>query len=103
MINLNTKTKVDPKDVVWVEGHINYSKIHFINQKPIFLAITLKKIVEKFDSDDFCRINKGKVVNLAHLDIFKTTSDGLIFQNEYLAISRRMKSGFLNQVKTLSK
>jgi two-component system, LytTR family, response regulator len=99
MINLNTKIKVDPKEVIWVEGHINYSKVYLINQKPIVVAQTLKKVLEKLDSNEFCRIHKGQVINLALLSAFKSTSEGLVFQNNFLPISRRMKGDFVRRSK----
>lgn len=99
MINLNTKIVVNPKEVVWVEGHINYSKIYFLNQKPLVLAITLKKVLEKLDSKAFCRIHKVQVINLELMDEFESRSDGLIFQNYHLPISRRMKGDFLKKMR----
>jgi DNA-binding LytR/AlgR family response regulator len=99
MIKLNAKTKVDPKEVVRVEGHINYSTIYLLNQKPLVLALTLKKVQERLDSDIFCRIHKGQIINLGFLDEFKSTSEGLLYQNRLLPISRRMKGDFLKRMR----
>lgn len=99
MINLNAKTVVDPKEVVWVEGHINYSKLYLKNQETIFLALTLKKVVDKFDSATFCRIHRSQLVNLTYLNRFEIASDGLRFEGKFLPISRRRKDDFFRRIR----
>ncbi|HLO45997.1 MAG TPA: LytTR family DNA-binding domain-containing protein [Leadbetterella sp.] len=101
MVNLNAKTKVDPEDVVWVEGHVNYSKIYLKNHETIFLAMTLKKVVDKFDSDSFCRIHRSQLVNLSYLSRFEITSNGLRFRDKCLPISRRRRDDFLRRTRNI--
>ena len=91
MINLNAKTRINPDQVLWLEGHINYSKVYLADQSTIFVAVTLKKVMEKLDKDQFLRIHRSQVINLHHLQDFEVTAEGVIINDAFLRISRRRK------------
>ncbi len=92
MINLNAKTRINPEELIWIEGHVNYSKLYLANQSTLFLAITLKKVLEKLDECQFVRIHRSQVVNINYLGAFKVTFNSISFNNKTIPIARRRRA-----------
>jgi DNA-binding LytR/AlgR family response regulator len=93
MININVKTEINPDEVVWIEGHVNYSKIIFKNQTPIMVAVTLKKIEEILKDYNFYRINRATLINLNYVKLTNGYSQVEIKGN-YINASRRRVGAF---------
>lgn len=91
MINLNAKTRINPDEVLWLEGYVNYSKVYLVDQSTVFVAVTLKKVMEKLDENQFLRIHRSQVINLQYLHNFEVTAEGVLINDAFLPISRRRR------------
>lgn len=59
--------KVLAKDIIFIEGLDNYLKIHFVNQKPLVVRITMKAMMEKLPPEDFVRVHRSFIVPLKRI------------------------------------
>jgi DNA-binding LytR/AlgR family response regulator len=55
------------KDIIFIEGLDNYLKIHFVNQKPLVVRITMKAMMEKLPPEDFVRVHRSFIVPLKRI------------------------------------
>jgi DNA-binding LytR/AlgR family response regulator len=56
------QTTINYKEVSYLASEINYTKIHFLEQRPQLFPFTLKRFEENL-KDDFIRIHRGFLVN----------------------------------------
>ena len=54
-------------DILYIEGSGNYVKIHLKNEKPILVLDKLTELQEKLPKNQFIRIHKSFIVNIAHV------------------------------------
>lgn len=64
--------KVIIKNVLYIEAERNYSKIH-CKEKELLIVSTLKELDEKLPSQNFMRIHRSFIVNIAHIDEIATS------------------------------
>ncbi|QJW90159.1 LytTR family transcriptional regulator [Spirosoma taeanense] len=80
--------------IEYLEAVGNYTTVHLIGQKPMLVAVTLKRFAERLP--DFLRIHKGILVNPAHIVAYRTryvpTPFVRLSQDRRLPISRRQVS-----------
>jgi two-component system, LytTR family, response regulator len=104
-IILNQKTRTEAvycRDVVWLEGNVNYTIVHMSNEKKHFVAKTLKEFEEMLcqDKTGFIRIHKVCIVNVRYIDkMIPGQAVALQLKNgTKLEISRRKKAEVLLQL-----
>lgn len=93
MIKINAKTSINPSEVLWVEGHVNYSKLIMTNQKPILVAVTLKKIEHVLAPFGFYRVSRSKLINLKYISQ-KFVGEEVMVNNFAIKPSRRRLNDF---------
>jgi len=60
-------TLVRPEDIVYIEADWNYAEIHFEKEKSEMVTMNIGKVVEMLPKNDFFRISRSIVINLAYL------------------------------------
>jgi DNA-binding LytR/AlgR family response regulator len=85
------KRSVSVASIEYIEAMGNYSLVHVRNQKPLLVAITLKRLSERLPA--FLRIHKGILVNPDYIVAYHTryldTPYVQLSKNRQLPISRR--------------
>ncbi len=94
---LGGKTKLFSNEVLFFEGDVNYTWIHFHSGKQRVIARTLLYIEQKTENENFIRINRKYLVNRKFIVEIK---EGFVVLSDktVLPISRRRKRGILVEV-----
>lgn len=93
---------VKVRDIVYVEGDINYSTVHTIEGSKISTSRTLKEFEEYFcESEHFIRIHKSIIVNTHHIQHYCKGSPFIIqmVNGASFEASRRKKVEVLERLK----
>ena len=91
---LSHKTKIFADEILFFEGDINYTWIHFASGKQSVIARTLLYIQNKTEPENFIRINRKYLVNRKF--IVEVGEDFVVLSDKtVLPISRRRKILFL--------
>jgi DNA-binding LytR/AlgR family response regulator len=89
--DFTNRRSVPVASIEYLEAMGNYTTVHMIGQKPMLVAITLKRFAERLPN--FLRIHKRTLVNPAHIVAYRTrfveTPFVQLSQDRTLAISRR--------------
>jgi DNA-binding LytR/AlgR family response regulator len=87
---LSHKTKLFANEILFFEGDINYTWIHFISGKQRVIAKTLLHIEEKTISENFIRVSRKHLVNRKF--IAEIERDCVVLSDKtVLPISRRRR------------
>jgi DNA-binding LytR/AlgR family response regulator len=88
------KTKLFSNEILFFEGDVNYTWIHFISGKQRVIARTLLYIQNKINTEHFIRINRKYLVNRKFIVEVK---EGFVVlaDKSVLPISRRRKREIL--------
>jgi DNA-binding LytR/AlgR family response regulator len=57
--------KIVIADILYVEGLDNYIKIHFVNEKPLLIRMSMKAIMEKLPESEFIRVHRSFIIPIA--------------------------------------
>ena len=91
---LGHRTKVFANEILFFEGDVNYTWIHFKSGKQTIIARTLLFIEQKTNTENFIRINRKYLVNRKF--IVEIGNDFVVLTDKtVLPISRRRKRGML--------
>jgi two-component system, LytTR family, response regulator len=109
-IVLNHKTRIESvycKDVVWLEGDINYTIVHLQNGKKHHVAKTLKEFEETLcgGSSRFLRIHKTSIINTEFVQKIMNgqTASLLLKTGQKLEVSRRKKTEVMQVLSLLGR
>lgn len=88
-------------DIIYLSGEDNYTSFHFLNQKELISAKTLKEYEEMLEHSGFMRIHKSTMVNLNHIKkiIQKDAVEVQMKDGSILHVSRRKASDILEWAK----
>lgn len=87
--------KISWVDILYIEGMQNYAKLHF-KDKDLVIHQTMISLEETLPRDNFFRIHKSFLINIAHID---SVSGGRVFINgQELPISRTRREDLLKEV-----
>ncbi|MCD9575377.1 LytR/AlgR family response regulator transcription factor [Flavobacterium soyae] len=64
-------TKVLLSDILYIEGLDNYLKVHIKNQKTLVVRMTMKMLLEKLPSQEFCRVHRSYIVSLSYVQSYR--------------------------------
>lgn len=95
---------VDIVDIIQIEADSNYSIFHLKNGEQITVSKVLKDYEEILPEDNFMRIHKSSIVNLAYVAEFhnKNGLTLLLSNGASTVVSRRRASDFLDKIKNYS-
>ncbi|MBL4755479.1 MAG: response regulator transcription factor [Flavobacteriales bacterium] len=68
---------VDIQDIVRCEADRNYTLFHFVDQKNLLVAKTLKEYDELLDGYNFFRVHHSHLINLSHLKSYERREGGM--------------------------
>ncbi len=88
--------RIDFADILFVEGLDDYLKIHLSNQKTIVTRMTLKSMLEKLPSKEFCRVHRSYIVPLERIRSVKNKT--IIIGEEEIPIGSSFESEFLKSL-----
>ena len=71
------QVKINPKDIIFVEGLSDYIRIHLLNERLIVLD-NLKDFINKLPSKEFMRIHKSYIIQL---DKIKSIDGNMIYHD----------------------
>ena len=87
---LGKYTTLFTNEVLYFEGEVNYTHIHFITGKQKILAKTLLAVENTIDSDSFVRISRKHLVNRKF--IIEVGRDFVVLSNDLmLPVARRRR------------
>jgi DNA-binding LytR/AlgR family response regulator len=93
-LTIGNRTKLFSNEILFFEGDVNYTWIHFASGKQKVVARTLLYIEQKTDTENFIRINRKYLVNRKF--ITEIGADYVVLTDKtVLPISRRRKRGML--------
>lgn len=61
-------TRIDLKDILFIEGLDDYLKIHLLNQPALVIRMTMKVMLEKLPAHAFVRVHRSYIVSLSKID-----------------------------------
>jgi DNA-binding LytR/AlgR family response regulator len=60
--------KIILNDVLFIEGLDNYLKIHFRNQAPVVVRLTMKALMDMLNEKEFVRVHRSFIVSVQHIE-----------------------------------
>ena len=93
-IAIGGRKKVNPYEVILLEGDVNYTKVHLSSGKILFVATTLKKLLNRFNEDSFFRTHKSYIVNLQHVENYEFGEEINLLNDLKVSVSRRKRRDF---------
>lgn len=61
-------TRIDLKDILFIEGLDDYLKIHLLHQPALVIRMTMKVMLEKLPAHAFVRVHRSYIVPLSKID-----------------------------------
>lgn len=93
MIDVGSRTKLFPNEIVLLEADINYTLLHLVDGKKITVSYHLGKLQERLSRhSSFIRPNRNTIVNLNYVS--DCNLDKLTINSQIIQISRRRKESF---------
>ncbi len=88
---------LDPENIVYLQGDINYTHIHLIQGNKITSSKTLKDFESQLSSKQFFRIHKANIINLSYVTKYLKGDGGEVVMAEgsSLEVSRHKKAELL--------
>lgn len=90
---------VNTEDINYCKSDGNYCRLHFLNQKSLFISKKLKDIQSLLPENDFYRIHNSYLINLNRVVEYQKTEGYVLLENEKLIpVSRSKKTDFLEKL-----
>jgi two-component system LytT family response regulator len=89
---------LDPDNIVYLQGDINYTHIHLIQGNKITSSKTLKDFEQLLSSKQFFRVHKASIINLSYVSKYMKGDGGEVIMSEgsSLEVSRHKKAELLS-------
>lgn len=97
-VMINIRTKVSPDEILFCEADINYTRIYYQDRMEI-IAVTLKDVEKRLNSQYFCRIHKSYLVNIQYVITNDYSHEILMPNKRSIIVSRRRRSLFKKVLK----
>ena len=84
---------LDPDNIVYLQGDINYTHIHLIQGNKITSSKTLKDFEQLLSTKHFFRIHKANIINLSYVSKYLKGDGGevVMIEGSSLEVSRQKK------------
>lgn len=86
-------------DIIFCEGVDGYTKIHFINRKPILSSHSIGHFNKLLGKNDFYLVHKSYLINLIYIEKYLNEGYVLLSENHKIPVSRNRRQDFLNSLK----
>ncbi|MFZ4707833.1 MAG: LytR/AlgR family response regulator transcription factor [Bacteroidales bacterium] len=85
--------RIELADIKYIESQHEYIKIHLVNSNPVTTQLSLKSIEEQLPSNQFMRIHRSYIVNLAKVTVIERNR--IVFDGKvYIPVSEQYKEIF---------
>lgn len=85
--------RIELTEIKYIESQHEYIKIHLVNSNPVMTQMSLKNIEEQLPSNQFMRVHRSYIVNLAKISIIERNR--IVFEGKiYIPISGQYKEKF---------
>lgn len=85
--------RIELADIKYVESQHEYIKIHLVNSNPVMTQMSLKSIEEQLPSNQFMRVHRSFIVNLAKILVIERNR--IVFDGKvYIPVSEQYKVKF---------
>ncbi len=85
--------RIELAEIKYIESQHEYIKIHLVNSNPVMTQMSLKNIEEQLPSNQFMRVHRSYIVNLAKISIIERNR--IVFEGKiYIPISGQYKEKF---------
>jgi DNA-binding LytR/AlgR family response regulator len=64
-------TKVLLSEILFIEGLDNYLKVYIRDQKTLVVRMTMKSLLEKLPTTDFCRVHRSYIISIVNMDSYR--------------------------------
>ncbi|WP_089782099.1 LytR/AlgR family response regulator transcription factor [Chitinophaga sp. YR573] len=89
--------KVNPPDILFIEGLDDYLKIHLLQQPPLIVRMTMKAMMEKLPASAFVRVHRSFIVPLAHIE--QVRNKIILIAGNEIPVGSSYEAGFFSQFK----
>ena len=90
---------VKVKTITHCEGVDGYTKIHFIDGKPILSSHSIGHFKKLLDHKDFYHVHKSYIINMIFVERYLNAGYVVLEGNTSIPVSRAKRTDFLNQLK----
>jgi len=87
------------ENIIHCEGTEGYTKIYFVNQKPILSSYSIGHFNKLLPQNDFYLIHKSHLINLHHIEKYLNEGYVVLQDNHKLPVSRSKRNDFLSMLK----
>lgn len=91
-------TKVDNKDLLFIESMGNFSRLHTVQQKKLITLVSLKNIEPQLQPSIFLRVHRQYIVNLHHIDYFSPDGELKLSNGETIPTGAAYKPSLLEHI-----
>ena len=96
---IRRRKKIFLKEIIMLQGKINYTSIHLLNGKVLTVPRTIKIFENLLSEHAFIRTHRAYLVNEIHLKEYDEVNNCVKMSNNMTAlISRRRKETFEHQI-----
>jgi len=90
-------TRIELKDILFIEGLDDYLKIHLLNQAPLVIRMTMKVMSEKLPAHAFVRVHRSYIVPLSKIDQVRNKT--ILIGTQEIPIGNSYEANFHAQFK----
>ena len=97
--NVNGFQVLELKNILYLEGAVNYTKFYLQDGSSILISKTLKEYENLLQNQGFIRVHQSFIINLHHVKQYIKGEGGQVIMSNQkeIPISRRKKSNFIKQ------
>jgi len=87
------------KNIIHCEGVDGYTKIYFVNKKPMLSSNSIGHFNKILKNQEFYLVHKSHLINLNHIEKYLNEGYVILSQNAKIPVSRNRRSEFLSKLK----
>lgn len=86
-------------EIIHCEGTDGYTRIHFIDRKPILSSHSIGYFHKLLENQNFYLVHKSYLINLDHVEKYLNEGYVLLIENHKIPVSRNRRNDFLQYLK----
>ncbi|MDR1624594.1 MAG: LytTR family transcriptional regulator [Tannerellaceae bacterium] len=95
----NRMVRLQPEDILFLEGYGDYVKIHRTNGKLLLSQVSLKRFENCLAGQPFCRVHRSYIVAIAHINYIEHKR--ICIGKELIPISDSYLPSFMEHISDL--
>lgn len=95
--NVNGFRVLDPTNILYLRGEVNYTRFYLKNGTELLSSKTLKEYQKILEGNGFCRVHQSSLVNLRYVSSYQRGEGGVVClsNGDHIDVSRRRKADFV--------